>query len=97
MLDPAGTRSTRSLALAHGGHLEGIGVEVGRADHLGEYAGELVGEGALVTGVGRDTPPYAESGSHSWASRCASAMSAPTAMPHGLACLMIATHGSLKS
>ena len=43
------------------------------------------------------TPPYADSGSQACALRCASAMSAPTAMPHGLACLMIATHGSAKS
>ncbi len=42
------------------------------------------------------TPPNAEVGSHSLASRCASAMSAPTAMPHGLACLMIATAGSVE-
>ena len=43
------------------------------------------------------TLPKAETGSHSWARRWASAMSAPTAMPHGLACLMIATAGSAKS
>ncbi len=43
------------------------------------------------------TPPYAETGSHSCALRCASAMSSATAMPHGLACLMIATAGSAKS
>ena len=43
------------------------------------------------------TPPYADTGSHAWALRWASAMSAPTAMPHGLACLMIATAGSSKS
>ena len=43
------------------------------------------------------TPPKAETGSHACALRCASATSAPTAMPHGLACLMIATAGSLKS
>ncbi len=43
------------------------------------------------------TPPYALAGSHAWALRWASAMSAPTAMPHGLACLMIATQGSSKS
>ncbi len=43
------------------------------------------------------TPPYADTGSHSWARRWASAMSLPTAIPHGLACLMIATAGSLKS
>ena len=39
------------------------------------------------------TPPYAETGSQACALRCASAMSSPTAMPHGLACLMIATVG----
>ena len=38
-------------------------------------------------------PPNAETGSHSWALRWASAMSVPTAMPHGLACLMTATVG----
>ena len=43
------------------------------------------------------TPPYAETGSQACAFRCASAMSVPTAMPHGLACLMIATAGALKS
>ena len=43
------------------------------------------------------TPPNADTGSHSCALRCASATSAPTAMPHGLACLMIATAGSSKS
>lgn len=43
------------------------------------------------------TPPYADTGSHSCARRCASAMSLPTAIPHGFACLMIATAGSLKS
>ena len=52
---------------------------------------------AIATVTGRlvaITPPNAETGSHSWASRWASAMSAPTAMPQGLACLMIATAGS---
>ena len=39
------------------------------------------------------TPPNADTGSHSCARRCASATSAPTAIPHGLACLMIATVG----
>ena len=43
------------------------------------------------------TPPYAEIGSQAWAFRWASAMSDPMAMPHGLACLMIATAGSSKS
>ena len=44
------------------------------------------------------TPPNAETGSQACALRCASATSAPTAMPHGLACLMIATAGwSAKS
>ena len=43
------------------------------------------------------TPPKADTGSQAWALRCASATSAPTAMPHGLACLMIATAGSAKS
>ena len=41
------------------------------------------------------TPPNADSGSHSWALRCASATETEdTAMPHGLACLMIATQMS---
>ena len=55
---------------------------------------------AIATDTGRlaaITPPNAETGSHACARRCASAMSAPTAMPHGLACLMIATAGSAKS
>ena len=43
------------------------------------------------------TPPKAETGSQACALRCASATSVPTAMPHGLACLMIATAGSSKS
>ena len=43
------------------------------------------------------TPPKADTGSQAWARRWASATSAPTAMPHGLACLMIATAGSSKS
>jgi hypothetical protein len=41
------------------------------------------------------TPPNALSGSHSWALRCASATDADEiAIPHGLACLMIATQVS---
>ncbi|SHX03057.1 Uncharacterised protein [Mycobacteroides abscessus subsp. abscessus] len=41
------------------------------------------------------TPPNALSGSHSCALRCASATEIDdTAMPHGLACLMIATQMS---
>ena len=41
------------------------------------------------------TPPNALSGSHSWALRCASATETDEiAMPHGLACLMIATQVS---
>ena len=52
---------------------------------------------ARVTGrLAATTPPYADVGSHACALRWASAMSEPTAMPHGLACLMIATAGSLK-
>jgi hypothetical protein len=43
------------------------------------------------------TPPNAETGSQACALRCASAMSVATAMPHGLACLMTAAHGSAKS
>ena len=43
------------------------------------------------------TPPNALTGSHSWAARWAAAMSASIAIPHGLACLMIATHGSAWS
>jgi len=39
------------------------------------------------------TPPYAETGSQAWARRWASATVSPTAMPHGLACLMMATAG----
>ena len=43
------------------------------------------------------TPPNALTGSQACALRWASATSAPTAMPHGLACLMTATAGSSKS
>ena len=43
------------------------------------------------------TPPKADTGSQAWARRWASATSVPTAIPHGLACLMIATAGSSKS
>ena len=52
---------------------------------------------AMVRSISRFaaiTPPKAETGSQACALRCASAMSAPTAIPHGLACLMIATQGS---
>ena len=53
---------------------------------------------ARVTGrLVATTPPYAETGSHSKALRYAASMSSPLAMPHGLACLMIATVGSVKS
>ena len=37
------------------------------------------------------TPPNALVGSQAWAWRCTSATSVPTAIPHGFACLMIAT------
>ena len=41
------------------------------------------------------TPPKALIGSHSWALRCASATETDEmAIPHGLACLIIATHFS---
>ena len=55
---------------------------------------------AIATLTGRlaaITPPKADTGSQAWARRWASAMSAPTAIPHGLACLMMATAGSSKS
>ena len=55
---------------------------------------------AISTDTGRFaaiTPPNAETGSQAWARACASATSPPTATPHGLACLMIATAGSSKS
>ena len=55
---------------------------------------------AIATETGRltaMTPPNAESGSQACALRCASATSAATAIPHGLACLMIATQGSAWS
>ncbi len=55
---------------------------------------------AIATLTGRFaaiTPPKAETGSQACALRCASAMSVPTAMPQGLACLMIATAGAAKS
>ncbi len=43
------------------------------------------------------TPPNADTGSHACALRWASATSAPTAMPQGLACLITATAVSEKS
>ena len=43
------------------------------------------------------TPPYAETGSQACAFWWATAMSSSTAMPHGFACLMMATAGSAKS
>ena len=55
---------------------------------------------AISTETGRltaITPPKALTGSHSCARRWASATSAPTAMPQGFACLMIATAGCSKS
>src|ERR1019366_8529822 len=53
---------------------------------------------AAVTGrLVATTPPNADWGSHAWASRYAWAMSAPTAIPQGLACLMMATAGSAWS
>ena len=53
---------------------------------------------AAVTGpLAAITPPYADTGSEACALRWASARSAPTAIPHGLECLMIATHGSVNS
>ena len=55
---------------------------------------------AIVRSISRlaaITPPNAEIGSQACALRCAAAMSAPTAIPQGLACLMIATHGSAWS
>ena len=53
---------------------------------------------SLVTGrLAAITPPKAETGSQACARRCASATSAPTATPHGLACLMMATAGWSKS
>ena len=55
---------------------------------------------AIATLTGRFvaiTPPNADTGSQACARAWASAMSAPIAMPHGLACLMIATAGWSKS
>ena len=54
---------------------------------------------AIATETGRFTamtPPNADVGSQSCALRCASATSAPTAMPQGFACLMIATAGCVE-
>ncbi len=73
------------------------GVERRGHEHLGEHVGELAGHRGGDRRLAAITPPYALTGSQACAARCASAMSAPTAMPHGLACLMIATHGSAKS
>ena len=52
---------------------------------------------ALTGRLAATTPPKADTGSQACARRCASAMSAPIAIPHGLACLMIATAGASKS
>ncbi len=53
---------------------------------------------SAVTGpLAAMTPPKAETGSHALALAWASARSVPTAMPHGLECLMMATHGAAKS
>ena len=53
---------------------------------------------SAVTGpLAAITPPNAEAGSQAFALACASARSAPMAIPHGLECLMMATHGSAKS
>jgi hypothetical protein len=53
---------------------------------------------SAVTGpLAAMTPPKAETGSQACALAWASARSAPIAMPHGLECLMMATHGAAKS
>ena len=53
---------------------------------------------AAVTGpLAAMTPPKAEAGSQACALAWASARSVPMAMPHGLECLMMATHGAAKS
>ena len=53
---------------------------------------------AAVTGpLAAMTPPKAETGSQACALAWASARSVPMAMPHGLECLMMATHGAAKS
>ena len=49
---------------------------------------------SVTTRLAAMTPPKAETGSHACAAAWASAIDAPTAMPHGLACLMIATAGA---
>ena len=52
---------------------------------------------AVTTPFAAMTPPKADSGSQLWALRWAAAMSAPIAIPQGLECFTIATHGSPKS
>ena len=52
---------------------------------------------AVTSPLAAITPPNAEAGSHACALACASARSAPMAIPQGLECLMMATHGSAKS
>ena len=52
---------------------------------------------AVTVPLAAITPPNAETGSQAFALACASARSAPTAIPHGLECLTMATHGSAKS
>ena len=47
----------------------------------------------VITRFAAITPPYAETGSQAWARACASAIDSAVAMPHGFACLMIATVG----
>ena len=51
----------------------------------------------LTSRLAAITPPNALTGSVACALAWASARSAPTAIPHGLECLMMATHGSAKS
>ena len=52
---------------------------------------------AVTVPLAAITPPKADTGSQACALRCASARSAPMAMPHGFECLMIATQGWAKS
>ena len=49
---------------------------------------------ALTSRLVAITPPNALTGSVACALRCASATSAPTAIPHGLVCLITATVGT---
>ena len=86
---PGATRTRRFFLRGQDLHRP---VRIGRShDDLGEHGRDLPGHLGGHRTLAAITPPNAETGSQAWALRWASAMSAPTAMPQGLACLMMAT------